>query len=182
MPFLGNIFICKFKFKNFKLNFANLKSLKEMCEREREFRSGWKWSRCGNCYLFSCMELNSFISILSIFIIHTYYIRVLNQECEAINKIWRNEVTDARKVLKCRSSILVFRLADLKIQPSTDNWKHKKVDPVVHFPKVLFPNKWLKTTDLQLSQKSFKTSLRKLTIIASFNHHNLLFNFFLIEK
>ena len=33
--------------------------LREMCEREREFcellmfRSGWKWSRCGNRYLFS---------------------------------------------------------------------------------------------------------------------------------
>ena len=33
-------------------------SLREMCERDREFcdlltfRSGWKWSRCGNRYLF----------------------------------------------------------------------------------------------------------------------------------
>ena len=60
----------------------------------------------------------------------------------------------------------------------------KKWTPSYISKKVLnFSNKWLRTTNLQLSQKSFKTSLRKLTIIASFIHrNNLLFYFFLNKK
>ena len=53
----------------------------------------------------------------------------------------------------------------------------KKCKKVQHFS-----NKWLKTAHLQLSQKSFKACLRKLTIIASFIHHKNLLIFFLIKK
>ena len=45
-----------------------------------------------------------------------------------------------------------------------------------------FSNKWLKTTNSQLSQKSFKTCLRKLTIIARFIHRNNLLFYFLTNK
>ena len=46
-----------------------------------------------------------------------------------------------------------------------------------------FSNEWLKTAHLQLSQKSFKTCLRKLTIIAPFIPWIIFyFNFFKIKK
>jgi hypothetical protein len=46
-----------------------------------------------------------------------------------------------------------------------------------------FSIKWLETTNLQLSQKSFKTCLRKLIIIATFiPRNNLLFYFLKIKK
>ena len=53
----------------------------------------------------------------------------------------------------------------------------KKCKEVQHFS-----NKWLKTTHFQLSQKRFKTCLRKLTIIAPFIHRNNLYFIFFKYK
>ena len=67
----------------------------------------------------------------------------------------------------------IQKSADLKTQPSTVNWKFKKSRPHTNICKIVqnFSNKWLKTTHLQFSQKSFKPCLRKLTIIAPFIPH-----------
>ena len=114
------------------------------------------------------------------------YIRgVINQECESLHKIWRNKVTEVSNSLWnscwCCCSIPVFR-----------NWliqtieKTKKSNPLyVHMQKKMqnFSNKWLKTTNSQLSQKRVKTYLRNLTIIARFFYrNNLLFHFYTNKK
>ena len=74
--------------------------------------------------------------------------------------------------------------SDLKTQSSSGSWiELVLLTPYQQFDKKWkkvqnFSIKWLKTTNLQLSQKSFKTCLRKLIILATFiPRNNLLFYF-----
>jgi len=71
----------------------------------------------------------------------------------------------------------IQKSADLKTQSSSGSW----IERVLLTPYKICKKSatffyWLKTTNLQLSQKSFKTCLRKLIIIATFiPRNNLLF-------
>ena len=83
----------------------------------------------------------------------------------------------------------IQKSADLKTQFSSGSWIERVLlTPYKQIEKKSkkvqnFSIKWLKTTNLQLSQKSFKTCLRKLIIIATFiPRNNLLFYFFKIKK
>ena len=74
----------------------------------------------------------------------------------------------------------IKKSADLKTHPSTVNRRRRKSGPYTNICKIVqhFSNKWLKTTNLQLSKKSFRTCLRKMTIIAPFIPSNNLLFFF----
>ena len=110
---------------------------------------------------------------------------VIGIECESLHSIWRNKATEVFKIA-CKKGInVVVRLQYSEIRWLENSTFHsqlkikKKSTPINICKKVQnFSNKWLKTTNLQLSQKSFKTCLRKLIIIATFIHrNNLLFYF-----
>ena len=77
----------------------------------------------------------------------------------------------------------IQKSAETKTQSVADSWNIKNLTPYQQFDKKCkkvqhFSNKWLKTAHLQLSQKSFKTCLGKLTIIAPFIPYSSSFFFF----
>ena len=78
----------------------------------------------------------------------------------------------------------IQKSADLKTQSSSGSWVERVLLTPSNISKksAKFFYEWLKTTNLQLPQKSFKACLRKLTIAPFIPRNNILYYFQKLEK